>query len=213
MRWNHGMRAHLPHSPRLAESKPLAARNLSGQQMFLESEVKAALQSRKSILTPGFVRELNRHAVAFISETAGEYRRGRIAITNTRHTPPAAAKVPARVRQCMGTLMRKWERKPPMHLAAYALWRLGWIHPFMEGNGRTARAVCQAIICLKYGAWMHESLLMPKKSVHRLRARYYAALRAADESFARDKEPDLALLEAYLKTLLFKGVSRALMGK
>jgi hypothetical protein len=30
----------------------------------------------------------------------------------------------------------------PTELAAYGLWRLNWIHPFVEGNGRTARAVC-----------------------------------------------------------------------
>jgi len=28
----------------------------------------------------------------------------------------------------------------PTTLAAFALWNLNWIHPFIEGNGRTARA-------------------------------------------------------------------------
>jgi fido (protein-threonine AMPylation protein) len=31
----------------------------------------------------------------------------------------------------------------PTMLAAFALWNLNWIHPFIEGNGRTARAVSQ----------------------------------------------------------------------
>ena len=39
----------------------------------------------------------------------------------------------------------------PTGLAAYALWRLNWIHPFVEGNGRTARAACYYLICMKAG--------------------------------------------------------------
>ncbi len=44
----------------------------------------------------------------------------------------------------------------PTWLAAYALWRLNWIHPFIEGNGRTARAACYYLICMKYGKLFRE---------------------------------------------------------
>jgi Fic family protein len=42
----------------------------------------------------------------------------------------------------------------PYSLAAFALWRLCWIHPFEDGNGRTARAVAYHIICVKLGGWL-----------------------------------------------------------
>ena len=32
----------------------------------------------------------------------------------------------------------------------YALWRLNYIHPFVNGNGRTARAICFFVLCAKY---------------------------------------------------------------
>jgi len=34
-----------------------------------------------------------------------------------------------------------WAKLSPLHLAAYTLWRMNWIHPFVDGNGRTSRAV------------------------------------------------------------------------
>jgi Fic/DOC family/Transposase DDE domain len=37
----------------------------------------------------------------------------------------------------------------PTALAAFALWNLNYIHPFIEGNGRTARAACYYLICMK----------------------------------------------------------------
>ena len=32
-----------------------------------------------------------------------------------------------------------WEAKSAIHLAAYIMWRLNWIHPFADGNGRLSR--------------------------------------------------------------------------
>src|ERR1700691_2453032 len=42
-----------------------------------------------------------------------------------------------------------WEESNAIHLAAYILWKLNWIHPFADGNGRTARAVSYAVLCIK----------------------------------------------------------------
>ncbi|MEX1365172.1 MAG: Fic family protein [Nannocystaceae bacterium] len=40
----------------------------------------------------------------------------------------------------------------------YTLWRLNWIHPFVEGNGRTARAACYYFKVDELAAYL-ESLL------------------------------------------------------
>ena len=107
-------------------------------------------------------------------DTAGEYRQGPIEITNSSHKPPDHSKVPALVKQCMAYLTGNWDVKPPMHLAAYALWQLGWIHPF-HGRQRAhgACGVHAMIICLKHGAWPPEKNIMPKKNIRGARARYY----------------------------------------
>ena len=42
-----------------------------------------------------------------------------------------------------------WNLRNPIHLGAFVLWRLVWIHPFDDGNKRIARAVCSAVLCIK----------------------------------------------------------------
>jgi Fic family protein len=36
-----------------------------------------------------------------------------------------------------------------VHLAAYVLWKMNWIHPFADGNGRTARAVSYVVLSIR----------------------------------------------------------------
>ena len=67
----------------------------------------------------------------------------------------------------------------PTLWAAFALWRLNWIHPFVEGNGRTARAACYYLLCLKHGQLLPGSKIVPER-IRENRAPYYAALKAAD---------------------------------
>jgi hypothetical protein len=41
-----------------------------------------------------------------------------------------------------------WVTKDPLHLSAYVLWRINWIHPFADGNGRTARMLSrERMVC------------------------------------------------------------------
>ena len=46
-----------------------------------------------------------------------------------------------------------WESGDTVRLSAEVLWRLNFIHPFINGNGRTARAACYFVLCVKCG-WM-----------------------------------------------------------
>lgn len=55
--------------------------------------------------------------------------------------------------EMINDLNRHWDSAPPIVLEAYALWRLNWIHPFINGNGRTARALCYYVICLRMGGF------------------------------------------------------------
>jgi len=70
----------------------------------------------------------------------------------------------------------------PLTLAAYALWRMNWIHPFVEGNGRTARAACYYLICMKQGRLIGGDKIVPERICEN-REPYYAALKAADDAW------------------------------
>jgi Fic family protein len=88
----------------------------------------------------------------------------------------------------------------PTLLPAYALWRLNWIHPFVEGNGRTARAACYYLICLRHGQLLPGEKIVPER-IREDRTPYYAALRAADQAWA-DGHFNVSELTTYLGELL-----------
>jgi Fic family protein len=87
------------------------------------------------------------------------------------------------------------------------LWRLNWIHPFIEGNGRTARAVCYYLLCAKYGGLLPGDKIVPER-IRENRQPYYDALKSADRSWA-EGNIDLSELERYLAELVDKQVSNA----
>lgn len=93
-----------------------------------------------------------------------------------------------------------WGLDHPTMLPAYALWRLNWIHPFVEGNGRTARAACYYLICLKQGRLLPGEKIVPER-IRENRMPYYAALRAADKAWDLGHY-DVSVLSEYLSDLL-----------
>ena len=79
-------------------------------------------------------------------QAAGNYRSGNVIITGSSHTPPDASEIPA----LMGDLI-KWIRNNEkkfhhIELAAIIHHKLVFIHPFFDGNGRTARLVMNLIL-------------------------------------------------------------------
>lgn len=69
----------------------------------------------------------------------------------------------------------------PVTLATYALWRLNYIHPFINGNGRTARIVAYYILCLRSGGLIGGKVSLPEL-LRRDRSDYVAALQKVDAS-------------------------------
>lgn len=94
---------------------------------------------------------LQRIALEGLSSYAGNFRPADIEIGGSRHKPPGAHMVPEEIEHMCDYINDNWEKSLPIHLAAYALWKLNWIHPFTDGNGRTARAVSYLLLCLRLG--------------------------------------------------------------
>lgn len=80
------------------------------------------------------------------AERAGKYRNGQVFITGTEYIPPAAEDVPNLMQAFIAELHQKRDRLHPVELAAYAHRRLVDIHPFQDGNGRTARLLMNLIL-------------------------------------------------------------------
>jgi Fic family protein len=89
-----------------------------------------------------------------------------------------------------------------VHLSAYLMWRINWIHPFSGGNGRTSRAVSYLALCTRLGYRLPGTHSIPEQVVAN-RQPYYAALDAADAASLRS-ELDVSAMESLLEAMLAK---------
>jgi Fic family protein len=120
-------------------------------------------------------------AVANVSQFGGRYREEPIYVGN--HVPPHYKDVSNLMDRFFSFVHENWTlHDHPTLIPAYALWRLNWIHPFLEGNGRTARAACYYLICMKQGRLLPGKKIVPER-IRENRDPYYAALRAADKAW------------------------------
>ena len=89
---------------------------------------------------------------------------------------------------------------PATVVATFALWRINYIHPFVNGNGRTARAACYYILCVMLGGLLPGQEILPellrKKPTH---DDYISALTQADHG---DLRPLIALVRWVLSVQL-----------
>ena len=120
---------------------------------------------------------LNAAAVANISQFGGS----RVKADHVgNHHPPHFREVPNLMDRFFSLVHENWYiLGDPTTLAAYTLWRLNWIHPFVEGNGRTARAACYYLLCLSQGRLLPGIKIVPER-IRENRQRYYSALQSAD---------------------------------
>jgi Fic family protein len=85
-------------------------------------------------LRPSLITGLHREALDGISTFAGNTRPGPVEIKNSKHIPPDAFLVQELIEVMCDYVNGNWASASPIHLAAYLMWRLNWIHPFDDGN-------------------------------------------------------------------------------
>jgi len=79
-------------------------------------------------------------------EHAGCFRKVPVMISGSRHTPPAAWQLDTCMAAYFDFYITQKEKLHPLILAAEMHERLVTIHPFIDGNGRTARLVMNLIL-------------------------------------------------------------------
>jgi Fic family protein len=142
---------------------------------------------------------LNAAATANIAQFGGRYREEPIYVGN--HQPPHFKDVTNEMDRFFSLIHENWDvQDDPTTLPAYALWRLNWIHPFVEGNGRTARAACYYLICMRQGRLLPGKKIVPER-IRENREPYYAALREADRNW-NEGHFDVSQMADYLAKLL-----------
>lgn len=144
-----------------------------------------ALAAEREPITEHNIRQIHALVLRTIDDdSAGRYRQTQFYITGTNYVPPAPAFIPALMSQLV-----EWLASPqaaglhPVERAALAHFRLVHIHPFVDGNGRTARLLMNLLL-------MRDGY--PPAVIRRQqRPSYYAAL---DKAHAGNTRPFITLI-------------------
>jgi len=179
--------------------RALEVENGNRQYDFLRSIVAASLEMDRPFLSQHMIKAFNFQAITCLHIAAGEYRPCDVKVGE--HIPPPYYRVPALVDDFVNDVNRNWDRLDAVALSTYVLWRLNNVHPFINGNGRTARAACYFVLCLKLGGWPDGNLLLPEL-IRRNREEYCVALQVAHDAFAKAGKPDLGHLHEMITRLL-----------
>ena len=172
--------------------------NLLRQYDFLTNCIEIGFKQGHTALDKYTLWALNHIAVANISQFGGRFRQEPIYVGS--HLPPHFREVPDLMDRFISTVHENWFNWEPTELAAYGLWRLNWIHPFIEGNGRTARATCYYLLCVRSGSLLRGRRIVPER-IRDNRDGYVRGLKAADKAWEAG-QLDFSELEAYLAELL-----------
>lgn len=149
---------------------------------------------------PSTIQALHREALSGISEFAGNWRPAGVGIEGSVHKPVAAHLVSEYIEELCDYLNEHRDDTTPLHRAAYVMWRLNWIHPFSDGNGRTSRIFSYVVLCVGLGVALRGSNTIPDQIVAN-RNPYFEALERADSAF-KDGRIDVSAMEELLKKLL-----------
>jgi Fic family protein len=145
-------------------------------------------------LRPSAIMSLNRLALDGLSSYAGIYRLTGIVIKGSKHEPPPAYQVPEFVEEICDYVNTNWSSRSPIHLASYILWRLNWVHAFVDGNGRTTRVTSFVVLCVRLGYRVPGSPTIPEQISHDKQP-YYKALEMADAAYEKEHRIDVGAME------------------
>lgn len=182
----------------------LAMDNLSSQYHFLQSIIAASIESGWNKVSSGLIKSLNHHAIACLHVNAGEYRPCDVEVGD--FVPPPHYLVPELMNEFVNSLNRNWERTDAISLGSLALWKLNHIHPFINGNGRTARALSYYLICVKSGRLLSGDRILPQLIRDR-RDECTELLRRIDEEHLGVDEGGFSELRRFIQRLLEEQMS------
>lgn len=173
---------------------------------IIRTHVKDA--DRPFRLRSGLILQLNEAALKGIHSMAGTFRNTPVSIGGSRHKPPEAMMVSDEVHDMCAYVNENWQSKSALHLGAYVLWKLNWIHPFADGNGRTSRAISYVVMSVKLDSILPGTPTIPEQ-IAGDKGPYYDALEEADTAWLDTGRVDVSALESMLEGMLARQLVKA----
>ncbi len=130
--------------------------------------------TKKKDLSEDLILSLHRLILKNIDDAeAGRYRQSNVMIVGAVHIPPQAVKVPRLMGELLAWYHENSRKIPAPELAAWVHYKFVNIHPFIDGNGRTARLLMNLIL-MRAGYPPAVILTVDRK-------KYYRVLKDADK--------------------------------
>ena len=175
------------------------------QYDYAVKSVYEALERQPFKLRVSRILSFQREALQGISSYAGLTRPGDIEIKGSKHQPPGAHLVQEMLEELCDFVAEHWD-ETPIRLAAYVMWRLNWIHPFVDGNGRTSRILSFFVLSVKLGFVLPGTPTFPELVIAHRHA-YEDALDLADNAYKQGRI-DVSAMEALIESLLAKQLAK-----
>ncbi|MGZ3632884.1 MAG: Fic family protein [Parachlamydiaceae bacterium] len=139
--------------------------------------------SSQGMITESLIREIHRRLVDNVrgnSSQPGQYRVIQNYVANSKtkeiiYTPPPAYEVPILMAELVDWIQNE-QMIPPVLLSGIAQFQLVHIHPFLDGNGRTARLL--STLCLYRSGYDFKRLFTISEYYDKNRPDYYNAIQS-----------------------------------
>ncbi len=128
----------------------------------------------KAPITEDIIKQTHKIILSRIDdEYAGRYRELNVRILGAIKSPPRAEKVPGLMERFVERINKNLDKLNAVEMAAYIHYGFVGIHPFVDGNGRTARLLMNLFL-MRHGFPITMVLKVDRK-------KYYGCLRKADQ--------------------------------
>lgn len=182
-----GTQLTLEQSEQLWAGEHLAAVNpddtrelLNYRQAF---DLVASYVGEGEPITEGLIREIHKRLVEGVrgnTAAPGDYRKIQNYVVNSKtkeiiYTPPTTYEVPQMMQALVDWINHETEIHPIL-MSGIAQFQLVHIHPFLDGNGRTARLL--STLCLYQRGYDFKKLFTISEYYDRNRSDYYQAIQS-----------------------------------
>jgi len=128
---------------------------------------------KKKELDEDIILALHKIILKNIDDTeGGHYRTSNVMITGAIHIPPSAIKIQRLMNEFFEWYYENKKKLSVTELAAWVHYKMVYIHPFIDGNGRTARLIMNLILI--------QNGYPPAVILNVDRQKYYRTLKDAD---------------------------------